>query len=86
MLGQQPDVRLIVHPLIQTYIDRYHRPQIHTYGDHVLGQPCFCVFRVASGDSTGVLEVSLSGHKSLWYDLEKLCRTGSPMMDEQISM
>ena len=52
----------------------------------MLGQPCFCVFRVASGDSTGVLEVSLSGHKSLWCDLEKLCRTGSPMMDEQISM
>jgi hypothetical protein len=86
MLEQQPDARLIVHPTIQTYTDQDLHPQIHTYGDHALGQPCFGVSRAASEDLMIVFEVASSNHKFLWYDLEKWYRTNLPLMGERISM
>ena len=86
MLAQQPDAHLIVHPLIQTYTGQDLHPRIHTYEDHAPGQPCFGVSRVASADSMDVFEVALSNHRFLWYGLEKLYKTGLPLMDERISM
>ena len=92
MLGQRPDVRLIVHPSIHTYTGQYLRLQIHTCRDHALGQPYLGVSQVANEDSMNDFgdfddfEVSVSDHKFSWYDLEKSCRTGLPSMGEQRSM
>ena len=87
MLERPPDARLIVRPSIQTYIDQDLHPQIHAYGDHALGQPCFGVSRAASEDSMIVVfEAVSSNHKFLWYDLEKSYRIGLPLLGERISM